>query len=181
MTLITVIFKNFLNLSNYLKTHIPIRKNILPNWPDTAFHFINCRNLLTLNQQYYFQQQHHHLAFIYNHNDKTVVIHIFYWLVPYHQRVIEKMTQKSNGNSSTRAKRKGGSIRSIFIHADGFDLWLMVLGLIGSVGSGFTIPAGFLITSYLVNTVGGASTLSQDLFLKNINKVSVFYSIKGIH
>ena len=62
MILITVIFNKFLNLSNYLKTHIPIRKNILPNWPDTAFHFINCRNLLTLNQQYYFQQQHHHLA-----------------------------------------------------------------------------------------------------------------------
>ena len=81
---------------------------------------------------------------------------------------------------TSAGKRNGGSIRSIFIHANGFDLWLMVLGLIGSVGSGFPIPAGFLLTSHLVNTIGGASTLSQHLFLQNINKVSLFnYSIKA--
>ncbi|XP_060959020.1 ABC transporter B family member 15-like [Cannabis sativa] len=75
-----------------------------------------------------------------------------------------------------KMRKKGGSIRSIFIHADGFDYCLMILGFLGSVGDGFTTPLVLLITSKLMNNIGGVgstSISSTDLFLNNINKNAV--------
>ena len=85
------------------------------------------------------------------------------------------MGQQKN-NSGVR-KKKSGSIRSIFIHADGIDYCLMVLGFLGSVGDGFGTPLVLLITSRLMNHIGTVSspTSIQDLFLKNINKVIYFF------
>lgn len=71
------------------------------------------------------------------------------------------------------SKKKGGSsIRSVFMHGDGVDKILMAFGLFGSIGDGCTTPLVLLITSRLMNNVGGgASSNAQDAFLHNINKV----------
>lgn len=71
------------------------------------------------------------------------------------------------------SKKKGGSsIRSVFMHGDGVDQILMAFGLFGSIGDGCTTPLVLLITSRLMNNVGGgASSNVQDVFLHNINKV----------
>jgi len=48
---------------------------------------------------------------------------------------------KEDEKESGRDKMKSfGSIRSIFMHADGVDWILMALGLIGAVGDGFITP-----------------------------------------
>ncbi|XP_062010004.1 ABC transporter B family member 15-like [Rosa rugosa] len=70
-------------------------------------------------------------------------------------------------------KKAGSSIRSVFMHADGVDKLLMALGLFGSIGDGCTTPMVLLITSRLMNNVGGASSNAQDAFLHNINKNAV--------
>ncbi|XP_068345403.1 ABC transporter B family member 15-like isoform X2 [Pyrus communis] len=68
---------------------------------------------------------------------------------------------------------KVGSMRSIFMHADGVDRLLMILGLFGSLGDGFSTPLVLLITSKLMNNIGGSPTSAQDAFLHNINKNAV--------
>ncbi|CAA0383979.1 unnamed protein product [Arabidopsis thaliana] len=65
-----------------------------------------------------------------------------------------------------------GSVRSIFMHADGVDWLLMGLGLIGAVGDGFTTPLVLLITSKLMNNIGGSS-FNTDTFMQSISKNSV--------
>ncbi|OAP04860.1 PGP16 [Arabidopsis thaliana] len=50
-----------------------------------------------------------------------------------------------------------GSMRSIFMHADGVDWMLMGLGLIGAVGDGFITPILFFITAMLLNDFGSFS------------------------
>lgn len=68
-------------------------------------------------------------------------------------------------------KKGKGSIRSMFMHADGVDLLLMVFGILGCVGDGFSTPLVLYISSKLMNNIGGAS-LSQS-FQRNINKVCI--------
>lgn len=68
-------------------------------------------------------------------------------------------------------KKSKGSIRSIFIHADGVDMFWMALGFIGAVGDGFTTPLVLYVTSKLMNNVGNASTTGVDVFTNNMNKV----------
>ncbi|KAM1614355.1 hypothetical protein ACFX13_023926 [Malus domestica] len=85
------------------------------------------------------------------------------------------MGQKSpsNDNSNNNSIMKVGSMRSIFMHADGVDRLLMILGLFGSLGDGFSTPLVLLITSKLMNNIGGSPTSAQDAFLHNINKNAV--------
>ncbi|PPS00076.1 hypothetical protein GOBAR_AA20600 [Gossypium barbadense] len=56
-------------------------------------------------------------------------------------------------------KKVNGPIRSIFMHADAVDLWLMTLGFIGAVGDGFSTPLVLLVTA-----------VTSDTFIQNINK-----------
>ncbi|CAL9248282.1 unnamed protein product [Arabidopsis halleri] len=80
---------------------------------------------------------------------------------------------KEEEKESRRNKMKSfGSIRSIFMHADGVDWLLMGLGLIGAVGDGFTTPLVLLITSKLMNNLGGSS-FNTDTFMQSISKNSV--------
>ncbi|EXB47719.1 ABC transporter B family member 15 [Morus notabilis] len=82
------------------------------------------------------------------------------------------MGQENSGG--VRRKKGAWSIRSVFVHADGVDLILMVFGFLGALGDGFSTPLVLLITSRLMNNIGGASSDSaQDVFLKNINKNAV--------
>ena len=69
-------------------------------------------------------------------------------------------------------KKVNGSIRSIFMHADGVDMWLMILGFIGAVADGFSAPLVLLVTSKLMNNLGDASAFTAEMFIHNINKVS---------
>ncbi|KAB2604745.1 ABC transporter B family member 15-like [Pyrus ussuriensis x Pyrus communis] len=83
------------------------------------------------------------------------------------------MGQKSPSNDNINSIMKVGSMRSIFMHADGVDRLLMILGLFGSLGDGFSTPLVLLITSKLMNNIGGSPTSAQDAFLHNINKNAV--------
>uniref|UniRef100_A0A1J3IP51 ABC transporter B family member 15 n=1 Tax=Noccaea caerulescens TaxID=107243 RepID=A0A1J3IP51_NOCCA len=81
------------------------------------------------------------------------------------------------GNEETKETGKKtmksfGSIRSIFMHADGVDWVLMGLGLIGAVGDGFTTPLVLLITSKLMNNLGGPS-FNTEIFMQSISKNSL--------
>ncbi|KAL0889774.1 hypothetical protein Bca101_013757 [Brassica carinata] len=64
-----------------------------------------------------------------------------------------------------------GSIKSIFMHADGVDWMLMGFGLIGAVGEGFITPTIFYITGLLLNDIGGSS--NDVAFMKAISKKAV--------
>ncbi|KAF8364540.1 hypothetical protein HHK36_033495 [Tetracentron sinense] len=70
---------------------------------------------------------------------------------------------------STATKMKNGSLGSIFMHADGTDMWLVTLGFIGAVCDGFSIPVGFYIMNRIMNNLGGGSTVDPDTFRHNIN------------
>ncbi|OMO52757.1 hypothetical protein COLO4_37004 [Corchorus olitorius] len=80
---------------------------------------------------------------------------------------------KHKTGAATAKKVNGYSMRSIFMHADGADLWLMTLGFIGAVGDGFSTPLVLLVTSKLMNNLGQASAFTSETFIHNINKNSV--------
>ncbi|KAK2967862.1 hypothetical protein RJ640_029856 [Escallonia rubra] len=80
----------------------------------------------------------------------------------------------SSGKKSTAAmsekKKVGSSFGSIFMHADGFDKLLMTFGMIGAVADGLSMPVMLIVTSRLMNNLGGASTTSMSVFTHRINK-----------
>ncbi|KAF8399362.1 hypothetical protein HHK36_015227 [Tetracentron sinense] len=78
------------------------------------------------------------------------------------------------GVQCTTTKKKNGSFRSIFMHADGTDIWLMTLGFIGAVGDGFSTPLRFYVTSTIMNNLGDRSTVDSDTFHHKINMNAVF-------
>lgn len=78
------------------------------------------------------------------------------------------MGQEKNDVVMNKSK---GSIRSIFMHADGVDMCLMALGLFGSFGDGFSTPLVLYISSKLMNNIGDASASLTESFTQNINKV----------
>ncbi|XP_021823860.1 ABC transporter B family member 15-like [Prunus avium] len=74
-----------------------------------------------------------------------------------------------------KKKKKNGSIRSIFMHADGVDKWLMSLGLLGAIGDGFTSRLVILLNSRMINNMGradraGASDVDARNLHHNMNK-----------
>lgn len=85
----------------------------------------------------------------------------------------EKEEKGSNERQHVAVKKDSGfgSLRSIFMHADGVDKLLMALGVMGSMGDGFTTPLVLFITSRLMNNIGGSS--SENNFTHDINKVLV--------
>ncbi|GFS31036.1 ABC transporter family protein [Actinidia rufa] len=70
-------------------------------------------------------------------------------------------------------KKRNGSFRSIFMHADHTDVLLMILGFLGALGDGLSMPLVILVTSKLMNNIGGASASVADAFTQNINKNAV--------
>ncbi|KAG7559080.1 ABC transporter type 1 transmembrane domain [Arabidopsis thaliana x Arabidopsis arenosa] len=83
-----------------------------------------------------------------------------------------KMVKEEEKESGRNKMKSFGSVRSIFMHADGVDWLLMGLGFIGAVGDGFTTPLVLLITSKLMNNLGGSS-FNTDTFMQSISKNSV--------
>ncbi|XP_028778647.1 ABC transporter B family member 15-like [Neltuma alba] len=73
-----------------------------------------------------------------------------------------------------KKKRSSGSVRSIFMHADSQDWFLMALGVLGSFGDGFTGPIVLFISSRLINNIGGASSrMDVTAFVHNSNENAV--------
>ncbi|KAH0972998.1 hypothetical protein GBA52_025154 [Prunus armeniaca] len=68
----------------------------------------------------------------------------------------EKIMGQKGPPSGRDSAKKVGSIRSVFMHADGVDKCFMILGLFGSLGDGFSTPLVLLITSRLMNNIGVA-------------------------
>ena len=62
------------------------------------------------------------------------------------------------------------SFASVFIHADGVDVALMVLGLVGAMGDGMSTPIMMLIASRVFTDAGsGPDRLHQ--FRSRMNEV----------
>ncbi|XP_023743757.1 ABC transporter B family member 15 [Lactuca sativa] len=76
----------------------------------------------------------------------------------------------SKHNTQTSRKVSNGSFRSIFMHADGADMFLMTFGFLGAVGDGISTPTMFYFTSTIMNSIGDFSSLSNDVFIDKINK-----------
>ena len=78
-----------------------------------------------------------------------------------------------------KTNKKNGSLgfRFIFMHADGKDLFLMVLGTIGAVGEGLTTPLVLYISSRMMNNIGSSSNMDGNTFIHSINKVQFFISL----
>ncbi|CAA3003311.1 ABC transporter B family member 15-like [Olea europaea subsp. europaea] len=70
-------------------------------------------------------------------------------------------------------KKKNGSFRSIFIHADSYDAVLMSFGILGAIGDGISVPAMLLMTSKLMNSFGSATNSITQNFTHNINENAV--------
>ncbi|MFS8011218.1 putative ABC transporter type 1, transmembrane domain-containing protein [Helianthus anomalus] len=67
-----------------------------------------------------------------------------------------------------------GSFRSLFMHADSADMFLMAVGLIGAIGDGMGFPVTLLFTSTTMNSIGGSSSVSADVYIDKINKIAVY-------
>lgn len=63
------------------------------------------------------------------------------------------------------------SFMSIFMHADGWDMVLMGLGLFGAFGDGISMPVMLLVTSKLMNSFGHSQISLSESFTHSINKV----------
>ncbi|ESR44268.1 hypothetical protein CICLE_v10010930mg [Citrus x clementina] len=70
-----------------------------------------------------------------------------------------------------------GSFRSIFMHADRVDMFLMVLGFTGAICDGFSTPLLTFVMCRLMNNVGNASSLPVDVFTHQLynNAVMILY------
>ena len=79
------------------------------------------------------------------------------------------------GNNMKGRDKKIGSIRSIFMHADGVDKWLMGLGFIGAVFDGVSDRLPLLFAAKMMNFVGNSSRLDPQVLQHSLNKVSFLF------
>ncbi|KAL2523464.1 ABC transporter B family member 15 [Forsythia ovata] len=70
-------------------------------------------------------------------------------------------------------KNSSISIRSIFIHADGYDILLMIMGFLGAAGDGISMPLMMLITAKLVNNFGSQNASFDNNFTHTVNQNSL--------
>lgn len=93
----------------------------------------------------------------------------------------KKMSSVEKSSNGEKKKKKNGSIRSIFAHADGVDMLLMTLGLLGAIFDGLTSRLLAVLASRLFNLMGradkhGASDFDAHILHRYINKVSLYLS-----
>ncbi|KAH9676223.1 ABC transporter B family member 15 [Citrus sinensis] len=76
-------------------------------------------------------------------------------------------------------KNMFGSFRSIFMHADRVDMFLMVLGFIAAICDGLSTPLLTFVMCRLMNNVGNASSLPVDVFTHQLynNAVMILYLV----
>ncbi|KAH0734379.1 hypothetical protein KY285_010086 [Solanum tuberosum] len=58
----------------------------------------------------------------------------------------------------------------IFMNADGVDILLITLGFLGAVGNGACFSIALIVTTKLMNIIGGADTSNSLNFMHNINE-----------
>ncbi|XP_073296143.1 ABC transporter B family member 15-like [Primulina huaijiensis] len=86
----------------------------------------------------------------------------------------ESNIDKSMSQKNMKKRNDNISFRSIFMHADTWDMVLMSFGLLGSFGDGVSMPAMLLVTSKLMNSFGNsADSLSNGDFTHSVNKNSL--------
>ncbi|GAB2226054.1 hypothetical protein Drorol1_Dr00021840 [Drosera rotundifolia] len=82
-----------------------------------------------------------------------------------------KFPGESHGEDKEAA---GGSMGTIFMHSDGFHRLLMVLGFVGSVGDGLTLPVTLIVTGKLINNIGKSSKFDSGAsFSHSVDKNAV--------
>ncbi|GMH15726.1 hypothetical protein Nepgr_017567 [Nepenthes gracilis] len=86
------------------------------------------------------------------------------------------------GDKDTATKREKGSMKTIFMHADGVDVVLMVAGFVGSVGDGLTLPVALLVLSKLINLAGETISNFDDphSLTRNIDRNTVYLCYLGV-
>ncbi|XVF16503.1 hypothetical protein REPUB_Repub10bG0036600 [Reevesia pubescens] len=72
-----------------------------------------------------------------------------------------------------KVKKDKKSIRSIFMHADGVDLCLMGVGMMGAIGDGLFTPAMIYIVGSMFNNIAGSSSAPQMMLFQNVNQVAL--------
>ncbi|BAH91566.1 Os02g0190101 [Oryza sativa Japonica Group] len=78
--------------------------------------------------------------------------------------------------SAGKAKPVLGSFMTVFMHADAVDVVLMVLGLLGAVGDGLSMPVLLLITGSVYNNFGGGADNVQEFSSKvNMNARNLLF------
>ncbi|XP_078443154.1 putative multidrug resistance protein [Wolffia australiana] len=74
------------------------------------------------------------------------------------------MAKKEEGGEGERTgSTRASSIWTLFMHADAVDMWLMCLGLLGSLADGFSLPAMLIITSKIMNNLGKTTGVAGDV------------------
>ncbi|KAJ0735326.1 putative ABC-type xenobiotic transporter [Helianthus annuus] len=83
------------------------------------------------------------------------------------------MTSKHRKETNIN-KASNRSFRSLFMHADRADMFLMAVGFISAIGDGLGSPAMLFFTSTAMNSIGGSSSVSADVYTDKINKNAVY-------
>uniref|UniRef100_A0ACD5V6F5 Uncharacterized protein n=1 Tax=Avena sativa TaxID=4498 RepID=A0ACD5V6F5_AVESA len=79
---------------------------------------------------------------------------------------------KKDGPAKDSAPPSRWSFTSVFMHADAADVALMVLGLVGAIGDGLSMPVVLFISSRIFNDLGNGPDLLQE-FSSKINENAV--------
>ncbi|CAI9758623.1 unnamed protein product [Fraxinus pennsylvanica] len=69
-----------------------------------------------------------------------------------------------------KKSRLSSSILSIFIFADRFDIFLMIMGFLGAAGDGISIPLMTYITAKLMNNIGAENASIVNYFTQVVNQ-----------
>ncbi|KAF3782416.1 putative multidrug resistance protein [Nymphaea thermarum] len=83
------------------------------------------------------------------------------------ERSVKGDEEASKGKGSSKGII---SIWTLFMHADGADMFLMALGFIGAVGDGITLPVMLLIMSKFMNNLGDGPSNDPSVFVSRINQ-----------
>uniref|UniRef100_A0A0E0CH25 ABC transmembrane type-1 domain-containing protein n=1 Tax=Oryza meridionalis TaxID=40149 RepID=A0A0E0CH25_9ORYZ len=90
------------------------------------------------------------------------------------------MGGSDGGTRKAKAKPVLGSFMTVFMHADAADVVLMVLGLLGAVGDGLSMPVLLLITGSVYNNFGGGADNVQEFSSKvNMNARNLVFLAAG--
>ncbi|KAM0871851.1 hypothetical protein ACQ4PT_039086 [Festuca glaucescens] len=76
---------------------------------------------------------------------------------------------KKDGPEKDAAPQSRASFTSVFMHADAADVALMVLGLVGAIGDGLSMPVVLFLSSRIFNDLGNGPDLLQE-FSSKINE-----------
>lgn len=77
------------------------------------------------------------------------------------------------GKAKTKAKPKPAlvSFMTVFVHVDKADVVLMVLGLLGAIANGISMPVMLLTFSHVYNDLGHGTDIVGQQFGSKVNMV----------